>query len=107
MEEAERKASLGIQGDQFAVENEVTLKRGESLYDSGEALVEHFLVSGKQHDLAPALQSNAPIAVEFDLEDPSLIRRQRRQRLALHRFNERNFAAPRLHGFICAAWESS
>jgi hypothetical protein len=44
---------------------------------------------------ASRVQSNAAISVEFDLKGPLFIRWQRRDRLALHRFNEsRLYALP-------------
>ena len=43
----------------------------------------------------PRFTNNAAITVEFDLKCPRFIRWQRRDRLALHRFNERSlFALP-------------
>jgi hypothetical protein len=41
----------------------------------------------------PALYNDASIAVEFDLKCPLLARWQRRDRFALHGFNERRFCA--------------
>jgi hypothetical protein len=84
---------LRIQGDQFPIENEVAPERGERLHNHREALVEHFLVARKQRDLPPMLHGNAAIAVEFDLKGPFFICGQCRNRLALHRLNERRFCA--------------
>ena len=84
---------MRIQGDQFPIENEVALERGERLDDPWEALVKHFLVAREQRDLSSALHGNAAIAVEFDLKGPLFTRWQRRDRLALHRLNERRFRA--------------
>ena len=58
----------------------------------GKAPVEHLLVAWR--DLPHALHGNATIAIEFDLKSPLLARRQRRDRLALHRLDERGFCVP-------------
>ena len=81
------------QGDQLFIQNEVACERGEHVHDLWEALIEHFLVAGKQRDLRATLHDNAAIAVEFDLKGPLLIRWQSRNRLALHRLNEGRFRA--------------
>jgi hypothetical protein len=73
-----------------AIENKVALKRRNCF---GKRLVEHFLVAGEQHYLCSTLRDNAAIAIELDLKSPLLAGRQRRDRLALHRFNERGFCA--------------
>ena len=84
---------MRIEGDKFSIENEVALKRGERLNDPWEALIKHFLIARKQHDLSLTLHGNAAIAVELDLKNPLIARRQRCDRLALHGFNERRFRA--------------
>ena len=85
---------MGIQRDQFSVENEVALERHESLHYAREAPIEDLLWR-ENSVTSPALHGNAAIAIEFDLKAPLLARRQRRDRLALHRFNERRFRALR------------
>jgi hypothetical protein len=89
---------LRVQCNQFSIENEVSIERRERLNDAGEASVEHLLVARESRDLPPALHGNATIAVEFDFKGPLLARWQRRDRPALHRFNERKCYALSVFG---------
>ena len=45
--------------------NEVAPERGERLDDPWEALIKHFLIARKQHDLSSAFHGNAAIAIEL------------------------------------------
>jgi hypothetical protein len=88
------RPSLGIEGETSSPSRTKSSSSEASAWATPEKrLLRTFWLREKQYDLCVTLHCNAAITIEFDLKGPLIIFRQCRDRLALHRLNERRFCA--------------